>query len=494
MAKIRTYNNFRGVILSLLSMSLLFAGCTTPGGTAEKVVPAAQTKIVVPRAAYAIMQGVTGPNWTRLSILRQRNENLTYIVERGPDDILPKKNLRLTTHDYAASDAVVDELMIQGFLPADQLRLRVEKEGKIVDQRSFAGRSGRGGVKFALVSCSDDFYQEAQAAMWNHLAAQKPDVIFTIGDNVYGDVENHQWKGDATPDLLWRRYVQTRENLEIFRQSQLIPIIAVWDDHDYGQNDGDRRYQFKKQSLEIFHSFFPQSTGFERFHHGPAAASSYSWGEQRFVLLDDRSFRSPNQPSPICQAKAGHPLCRPRPMPDRGADNPKSEPHTHFGYKQTQWALREIDDARSDVVWLISGDQWFGAYSPFESFEGNHPKDFAQFMKSIRDLTNSRVAFLSGDRHSTEITEVEASLLGYETFEVVSSPIHSGVHPSNWGEFPNPRQIQAFAGSFNYVVFDSQVKDENWTIQAKNFVYNAQTKSVDAGFVKDLKVVRPVAE
>lgn len=32
-------------------------------------------------------------------------------------------------------------------------------------------------------------------------------------------------------------------------------IIGVWDDHDYGINDGDKTYPFKNQTREVFLDF-----------------------------------------------------------------------------------------------------------------------------------------------------------------------------------------------------------------------------------------------
>lgn len=480
----------RGFSVFLLVFIL---GCVSTPKAGES---AAQVAKLDSARTYAIMQGVTGPNWTRLNLLRQKNEKLEIRFLAADGQEIDKKNLRLSTHEYTASDWVIDEFHLQALNPAETLKMRVEKDGELRDERSFRLRPVGQKVKFAVVSCSDDFYINEQKKMWQHVAEQRPQFIFAIGDNTYADSKDGQGTGDSSPEVLWRRYVETRQSLDLFRQRELIPIIAIWDDHDYGQNDGDRRFANKTQSLQIFKSFFPQSSDRDGFIQGPGAASRFHFGEQQFLFLDARSFRSPNKPVAICTAKPEFKLCQPRPQSPRPADKwARKEPETHFGHAQTEWSLSQIRGAGSDVTWMISGDQWFGAYSPFESFEGNHPADFKKLMERMKDEKSSRIAFISGDRHSSEFLEVENEVLGYKTFEVVSSPIHARVFPSNWIDFPNPRQKAGVASAYNYTIIESEVRDHLWTIKTKNYKMDAAGKGqIETGFENQTLIERPVAD
>ena len=54
-----------------------------------------------------------------------------------------------------------------------------------------------------------------------------------IGDNVYGD------GGSEDLSDLRRAYNQQKENFKILDLN--FPIAAIWDDHDYGLNDGGKR-------------------------------------------------------------------------------------------------------------------------------------------------------------------------------------------------------------------------------------------------------------
>jgi alkaline phosphatase D len=476
----------------ILSMGLL-AGCQSTDFRKNTFQTAVAPAPVDATGAYPVMQGVTGATWTRILVLREGSEKLEYRISQPTVGAVAKTNFRQSTHEFAADPSVVDEITIQGLKAEDSGALQILKDGKVVDERRFRLRPMAPQLRFAVVSCSDDDFKDEQKIMWSHLLQQQPDYIFAIGDNVYADWHAGKYLGDSTPDIMWKRYVETRKSLLLFRAKDLIPVIATWDDHDYGQNDGDGRYAHRKASLQIFKSFFPQDVEREAFFQGPGVASGFAVGEQRFLLLDDRSFRSPNKKPLICQTKKDSKFCQPRPAEKRGMKRTAPMAESHFGEAQTSWVMKQLEKAGSDVVWLFSGDQWFGAYSPFESFEANHPADFKKFMKSVKGI-GARVAFVSGDRHASELSEVEPELLGYPSFELVSSPIHAKIFPSNWIDFPNPRQKAATAGAMNYTIVESSVRHSKWQIQTKNFKLNAESKQVGPGFEREFLIERPVAE
>lgn len=46
--------------------------------------------------------------------------------------------------------------------------------------------------------------------------------------------------------------------------NQLPRIIGVWDDHDYGKNDGDKHFPFKNRSRKAFLDFIGEPLDTER--------------------------------------------------------------------------------------------------------------------------------------------------------------------------------------------------------------------------------------
>lgn len=454
---------------SLWLASVFILGCQSgpkspdAGSSAQSVVAATN--------GYSILQGVTGPTWTRINLVRQKSEELQYAVFREDAVQGPLLPVKIATHEYAGSDRVIDEIEIKDLSAGTVYRFAVkDKAGQEKESRQFSTLEEKPSYNFAVVSCSDDFFKAEQKQMWDQLLARNPEFILSIGDNVYADRLDGKYFPINDGLSLWNRYLQTRQTLQLYHAKKLTPVVAIWDDHDYGKDGGDRRYPLKSESLKIFLSFFPQSTDNGNFARGPGAASRWTLGGQAFLMLDNRSFRSPNQAPPMCKVKPQTKACEKKPETELPDNMAKKEPETHFGLEQERWAFAEVRKLHRPV-WLVSGDQWFGAYHPFESYEGNHPNSFRKF---VREMGKSayRVAFISGDRHSSELTKVPKKFLGYESFEIVSSPIHAKVYPSNWIEFPNVNQSFGTAEAMNYTMIRTNLEKAAWKIQTSNFKMN----------------------
>lgn len=448
----------RTISISVCTAVLVFvSGCAT--GSTNK---ANANLVEAEPEGYAILQGVSGETWVRLNVLRKSTEKLTYaFAESGATDSL---NLVVAkTRGRVPSDWVLDELEIPHLQKDTVYQFLVrDEQGVIKDQRAFQTVSVKpGAARFAIVSCADDRYPE-QKEMWRGLINQKPNWILAIGDNSYADsrrAKDEKWVG---AEMLWTRYAETRQKLEIFRAKNLIPIIALWDDHDFGMNGGDRRYPFKEEAREVFHAFFPQTDAkAPEFEKGPGVSSIWRAAGNTFYLLDARTFRSPGAPAPACKKNPTHTLCQWEPTAP-----PDDE--QRFSKEQQDWLFRALAKDGNPERWLAEGDQWFGAYHPFESFESRHPKSFKTFMRRLKQAKKP-VVFLAGDRHASEVSRIEKSLLGYETYEVVSSPIHARVYPASWNEFPNTRQMAAVANTHNYTIIETENHSPGpWKIRVRS--------------------------
>ena len=82
------------------------------------------------------------------------------------------------------------------------------------------------------------------------------------------------WLGDVSyndsPDLSFKGMSEeyVAENLERTKTakgySKLSRVIGVWDDHDYGTNDGDRHFKDKKRNRKLFLDFIDEPADTER--------------------------------------------------------------------------------------------------------------------------------------------------------------------------------------------------------------------------------------
>ncbi len=416
---------------------------------------APQPKGMAGFGAMAIMQGATSRTEAQfvVAVPRQEKVQVELLSDKSTKPLLKTLGSAI---EFDHSKWKLIQFRFSDLTPGASYRLRLKGEvGNWVDERQFSTFiNSPPSLRLAVVSCARDDLQDINK-IWKTLAKDKPKIVLMIGDNTYADIGIKGVLSTMTAARLWDRHMETRNKITFFRQQKLIPVFATWDDHDYGQNNGGRDFKLKEASAKVFSAFFPMQLNSQDFSAGPGVARQLPVGHQNFILLDNRSFRAP-----------------------AGAKQNKQ----HFGAKQIQWAMGRMK--KKQLNWLISGDQFFGGYHPFESFEGQHKKAFQSFRQRIIK-TQAPIVFVSGDRHMSEVMKISKGSIGQETYEITSSPIHSTVYQDAAQKHKNPRRLSAISGQWNYVLIDID-KD------AKFYRLNTQAKGLQGQtfFSNTLKVAR----
>ncbi len=96
----------------------------------------------------------------------------------------------------------------------------------------------------AFGSCSD---QKRPQPLWDDILQQQPQVWIWLGDNIYGDSENM--------DTLKAKYTRQKSNADYGKLRSTASVIGIWDDHDYGVNDGGKEYPRRKESQQLMLDF-----------------------------------------------------------------------------------------------------------------------------------------------------------------------------------------------------------------------------------------------
>ncbi len=96
----------------------------------------------------------------------------------------------------------------------------------------------------AFGSCS---HQDSVQRLWPVVMENAPDLWIWLGDNVYGDTENMR--------ALESKYFEQKSNPDYLEMRRRFRIIGVWDDHDYGVNDGGKEYPKKRESRDLLFDF-----------------------------------------------------------------------------------------------------------------------------------------------------------------------------------------------------------------------------------------------
>ena len=66
-------------------------------------------------------------------------------------------------------------------------------------------------------------------------------------------------------DYVIERFQMTKEQAPGYKQIRKnSKVIGVWDDHDFGINDGDKDFEFKDQNRELFLNFIDEPVDSER--------------------------------------------------------------------------------------------------------------------------------------------------------------------------------------------------------------------------------------
>ncbi len=266
--------------------------------------------------------------------------------------------------------------------------------------------------RIAFGSCLDE---EKTPPRWQTLLDRDPQLFMMLGDNVYADSVGSR---DIGPDLMEMRraYAMLGDQTGFRELRSKVPLLAVWDDHDYGLNDGGEENPIKVEAKSVFADFFDVPADDPmRSREGTYRAGVYGPPGRRvqIILLDTRYFRSPLKPTDQRNAPG-----KQRFVPD---DDPKK---TMLGEAQWRWLedqLREPAELRlivSSVQVISEGHGWEGWRTM--------PLELARLTRLIKETNANGVIFLSGDRHrAAAYRRVEGT--PYPFYELTSSSLNSGV-------------------------------------------------------------------
>lgn len=250
--------------------------------------------------------------------------------------------------------------------------------------------------------------QDKPQLIWDTILKQKPECFIMLGDNIYGDTRNMA--------VLKQKYAQFASKPPYQRFKKRCPIIATWDDHDFGENDGGKEYPFKKESKEIFLDFFNEPKDSERRKH-EGIYTSYMLEENgkrlQIILPDLRTFRDS--------------LCRGGIDEDcYGEYIPCTDPaKAMLGEAQWKWLEGELRKP-ADLRIIGSSTQFLVDFNGWEAW-ANLPYERERFLKLIADTKANGVVFISGDLHYAEMSRLQRTDLGlYPIYDLTSSGLTHG--------------------------------------------------------------------
>jgi len=168
-------------------------------------------------------------------------------------------------------------------------------------------------------------------------------------------------------------------------------ILAIWDDNDYGQRDGDGSFEHKEFSKQKFIEFWDIEPSSERAQReGNYDSVWIGEGEQRIhvILSDTRYFRSSwKRDASATECTSGNIV----PSDEEDA--------TILGAAQWSWLEKKLSEPAVLHI-FVSGIQVIPEEHCFERW-GGFPHERNRLLELLSQ-TNARSIVLSGDRHLAE--------------------------------------------------------------------------------------------
>lgn len=285
-------------------------------------------------------------------------------------------------------------------------------------------------TRIAFGSCLD---QRLSAQILATVLDTRPDLFLMLGDNVYGDVASAEMR-----ELIHAYRVLGEAKLVRDLRGR-VPVLATWDDHDYGANDADGRFAHKAASRRIFREFWGAAAGPDA-GPGEGVYHAHTFGPPgervQVILLDTRFFRSPFAERPRTDQlrdRAGGKY-----VPDQAAEK------TLLGAAQWRWLESELRKP-ADLRVLVSSIQVLAESHGWERW-GHLPRERQRLFDLLRTTGASNLVVVSGDRHRAAIyrrTDVGPQSL----VEVTSSSLN---RPFSAADPADPGRRQEMYGAENF--------------------------------------------
>jgi alkaline phosphatase D len=263
------------------------------------------------------------------------------------------------------------------------------------------GDDMRAETRILFGSCLD---AEKPHPILSRIIDMNPDLFIFLGDNIYADT--------VQPEKMKKKYRTLSSSLLFQRLRVTCPVLAVWDDHDYGANDAGKEYPMKQASREIFLDFWEIPLDASR-RKNPGIYDMVLVGSSRrsvqIILLDTRFFRTS-----LIRGRAPTPAHGPY-LPDSRIDA------SLLGEEQWDWLEKQLElPARIRII--VSSIQVLAEHHGWESW-ANFPEEQERLFRLIKKTGAEGLLFISGDRHFSELTSRNLENL-YPLFDLTSSGLN----------------------------------------------------------------------
>ena len=229
--------------------------------------------------------------------------------------------------------------------------------------------------------------------LYKQFTKLKPNVISFMGDSPYidsGNLEIHRHS--------YREFLRIKSISETLKTT---PHISTWDDHDFGTNNCDGKFPFKKNSIKAFKEYRAQS----KYGNGSEGIySSFRSGAMEVFMLDCRWF-SYLKKSTVATSKQ----------------------KTLLGEEQWQWLFDSLLNSTAVFKVLACGIIWDDKLNKEKDDWETYSDERKYLFEFIKSKKISGVVLLGGDIHVSRHLNYSNDHVGYPLHQFISSPMHNSV-------------------------------------------------------------------
>jgi len=316
-------------------------------------------------------------------------------------------------------------------------------------------------TRIAFISCLRD---PSNAPGLGDVVRLNPDLTVWLGDNIYGDTDNRA--------QMRTTYARLASNADFQRLRTIAAEMAVWDDHDYGVNNGDEGWHAKEMARQEFNNFWRVPSGDLRQNQpGVYSARRFGSGDRivQVILLDNRYNRSAWGSGPG---------------------------HTMLGEEQWAWLKERLAEPATIRIigagmQIVSDNEMEGPFAAEWESWGDMPDERQRLFDLIRTKGIPGVILASGDMHWAELSRLgnDAAGFGYPTYDLTGSGLDQ--QETLALTLPNPLRIGEVLNNdrkFGFITIDWSQVDPVIHLQIRN---GANENSIHVEQVVRLSELRP---
>ncbi|GAA5504976.1 alkaline phosphatase D family protein [Novipirellula caenicola] len=248
--------------------------------------------------------------------------------------------------------------------------------------------------------------QDRPTPIFSAMLKSEPQLLLFLGDNIYADTSDI--------NVMRAKYNVLAENKEFQSLRSCGSVMATWDDHDYGLNDGGASYPERDAAQQVFLDFWEVPEDSPR-RQQPGVYDAQIFGPPgkrvQVIMLDTRYFRSPLKTGP---RQVGGPY-----LPDEDPEK------TMLGETQWRWLERQLR-LPAELRVIASGIQVVAEAAGQETW-ANLPHEQQRLFDLVKSTDAGGVVIVSGDRHWAEVS-VASDDVAYPLIDATSSSLNQK-HP-----------------------------------------------------------------